>query len=1280
MNKIYRVVRNATTGAWVVASELATGRGGGKTSAVVGSGVLAIAVSVGLQSTAVAADINSDITVSGARGGTQPSPWDPQTIRLGYQAESSASLTITEGGIVNTPRYGYIGFGANSSASVVVDGDGSTWNTGDLVVGIGTSGTGSLSITDQGTVNAGFMSIGSGRGSTGIVNVTGPGSTLNSSDLWVGQPDGNGTLNIQDGAMVSTSTAKVGLGAGSVGAVTVAGAGSTWATTGELQIGSNATSAGSLAISDGATVTSGTTYIGNNEGSIGAVKVTGAGSNWVTSGVNFDVGANGSGTLIIENGGSVTSNATAGVGMGRGVGNNRTAEGSVLVTGAHSSWQIQNGLWVGINGTGKITIADQGSVVSGNSHIGNNPSSNGAVLIQDAGSTWTNQNLLVGFYGNASMDIAAGGKVTTQDYATVADQSASTSAVTVRGEGSQWQVGTALKVGNGGNGSLQISEGGSVTSGTGSIGNVSGSTGTVMVSGPGSNWTSIGTLDVGKAANGSLNITDQAAVVSGASSVGTNGNAVGNVTVASAGSSWTNSSVLVGQAGSGTMTIVDGGQVITHDYANVGDMAGANGNVNVVGDGSTWQVGSSINVGHEGAGTLNITDGGMVSSDFSRIGSEAGSEGTALVSGQGSAWDSAGLVSIGEYGKATLTVAEQGSIKASSVFLAASPDSIGTLNVGNGGLAGNVDATYIIGGDGAATVNFDHTDSVELAATMTGDLTVNKFNKGTARLLGENDYTGTTSVEAGTLQAGVAGALSGNSNFKVASAATLDLGGFDQNIASLDNAGAIAFTSNSNPAGRSGPVAGTTLTVAGDYVGNGGTLLMNTVLGGDNSVTDKLVVGGSTSGETFVQVKNAGGAGAITDNGIELINVAGASNGTFALQGRAVAGLYDYQLYQGGKATPDDGNWYLRSEAPPVPPENPTPPEGPATPENPGTPETPGTPENPATQEVPGVPENPNKPGKPTLRSEPGAYLGNQNAALRMFEHTMHDRVGEPGLTARKDSSEGYATWMRVRTGKLDSGKIGGQIDVDTNTTVMQLGVEKQFDVGTGRLHAGVMGGYGHATTDAKSNITDHKARGTVNGKNIGIYGTWFENPTGPEGAYVDTWLQYGDFDNTVKGDHLDSEKYKSRTWSGSLEAGYSFKLHQGESYGVYLEPQAQVIHTNYRSDDVREDNGTLVQSGKAGGTTTRLGARVYARSLDNSTNRIQPFAEVNWWSGGNKSSIAMDGERLGHDLPKNILETKVGAQFEIGRGWSGYSSVGYQQGSNSFSDVSGQVGVKFSF
>lgn len=65
---------------------------------------------------------------------------------------------------------------------------------------------------------------------------------------------------------------------------------------------------------------------------------------------------------------------------------------------------------------------------------------------------------------------------------------------------------------------------------------------------------------------------------------------------------------------------------------------------------------------------------------------------------------------------------------------------------------------------------------------------------------------------------------------------------------------------------------------------------MNTVLNGDDSVTDKLVVEGDTSGTTAVTVNNAGGTGAKTLNGIELIHVDGKSEGEFVQAGRIVAG------------------------------------------------------------------------------------------------------------------------------------------------------------------------------------------------------------------------------------------------------------------------------------------------------------------------------------------------------------------------------------------------------
>ncbi|WP_352873120.1 autotransporter outer membrane beta-barrel domain-containing protein, partial [Mesorhizobium sp. M1409] len=58
------------------------------------------------------------------------------------------------------------------------------------------------------------------------------------------------------------------------------------------------------------------------------------------------------------------------------------------------------------------------------------------------------------------------------------------------------------------------------------------------------------------------------------------------------------------------------------------------------------------------------------------------------------------------------------------------------------------------------------------------------------------------------------------------------------------------------------------MTISGDYVGNGGTIVLNTALGADGSVTDMLVVAGGTSGTGTLQVANFGGAGDQTLEGI----------------------------------------------------------------------------------------------------------------------------------------------------------------------------------------------------------------------------------------------------------------------------------------------------------------------------------------------------------------------------------------------------------------------------
>ncbi|WP_025199896.1 autotransporter outer membrane beta-barrel domain-containing protein, partial [Brucella sp. NF 2653] len=232
------------------------------------------------------------------------------------------------------------------------------------------------------------------------------------------------------------------------------------------------------------------------------------------------------------------------------------------------------------------------------------------------------------------------------------------------------------------------------------------------------------------------------------------------------------------------------------------------------------------------------------------------------------------------------------------------------LHIGAGGADGSLAGDVVNNG----RLVVDRTGELDLAGAISGLGDLTKTGAGTLTLSGANSYAGVTTVSAGRLVQGAADAFNAaSSRYDVAFGGTLDLGGFDTTLAALYNAGTI----NMNVG-----VAGSTLTVNGDYVGNDGTIIFNTVLGDDNSNTDKLMVGGDTAGNTNVQVVNRGGLGAQTVNGIEIINVRGQSNGVFSLvsdyrtkdgQKAVVGGAYAYTLHQGPAQGANDGNWYLVS-------------------------------------------------------------------------------------------------------------------------------------------------------------------------------------------------------------------------------------------------------------------------------------------------------------------------------------------------------------------------------
>ena len=517
-----------------------------------------------------------------------------------------------------------------------------------------------------------------------------------------------------------------------------------------------------------------------------------------------------------------------------------------------------------------------------------------------------------------------------------------------------------------------------------------------------------------------------------------------------------------------------------------------------------------------------------------------------------------------------------------------------------------------------------------------------------------------------------------NGAFENVTSAELSSGGHwqltgDSNVGQLavNNGGSVSLGSGSRH---------NSLTVTGDYTGAGGTLLFNTVLADDASATDKLVIIGSTSGQTNVVVNNAGGAGAQTVNGIQLIRVDGASNGMFNLAGRAVGGQYEYFLFKGGVASPADGGWYLRSELPTAPdPCNADPTLPGCTPVVPPVPDpcladpnAPGCVITPPDQCLidPNLPQC--LPPVPVLRPEPGAYLANQAAATQMFGIQMHDRNGG---TARGLSEHG--AWARVSRSQADYGVIGDQLSVNGDTDVLQLGTDvfTWGEGGRGRLAA--MLGSGRANNTVTSRLTGYSAKGRVEGRAIGIYASWLQDPAATTGLYLDAWANHAQFKNSVQGDALNEERYDSKADSASIEAGYGVQVANGERVAMFVEPQIQLSYTRFTSDSHTESSGTMIDGSDADGLTSRVGVRFFGHANTEVGNRVQPLVSVNWIHQSSDNVLHFDGERVAGGLPQDRYEAKAGASLQLGGRWSAWGDLGLQRGDGGYKDVIGQIGLR---
>lgn len=457
-----------------------------------------------------------------------------------------------------------------------------------------------------------------------------------------------------------------------------------------------------------------------------------------------------------------------------------------------------------------------------------------------------------------------------------------------------------------------------------------------------------------------------------------------------------------------------------------------------------------------------------------------------------------------------------------------------------------------------------------------------------------------------------------------------------------------SLTLNNGSVQWNGASVGTILTVVGDYHGDNGTLKLNTVLGDDSSLTDKLVVQGDTSGTTYVAVNNAGGSGDKTVNGIEVIHVDGISDGSFVKSGRIVAGSYEYDLRRGEGA--QTSNWYLM---------------------------------NAASTTVDPVPE------QPTIRPESGSYLANQAAANTMFNTRLHDRLGDTQYTDLLTGEQKVTSmWMRHVGGHTRFKDSSGQLSTQSNRYVMQLGgdIAQWSTNGLDRWHLGLMAGYGNSQSNTRSDVTRYHSRGQVTGYSAGVYGTWYANDAEKTGTYLDSWILYNWFNNKVYGDKLATEKYDSDGITASVEGGYSFLIAQrndGRS-NYWIQPKAQLTWMDVQADSHTEANGTRVKSQNDGNLQTRLGVKAFIKghsAIDDGKEReFQPFVEASWIYNTQSYGVTMNGISNYQAGTRNIGELKAGVEGQLGKNLHLWGNVAQQVGDKGYSDTQGMLGIKYAF
>jgi fibronectin-binding autotransporter adhesin len=146
----------------------------------------------------------------------------------------------------------------------------------------------------------------------------------------------------------------------------------------------------------------------------------------------------------------------------------------------------------------------------------------------------------------------------------------------------------------------------------------------------------------------------------------------------------------------------------------------------------------------------------------------------------------------------------------------------GTLQIGMGGSSGSIAGNIINNG----TLVFNRSDNFSIPGAISGTGSLIKQGAGTLTLGSAGSFTGSTTIQAGTLALGASGLLSDTAALTVGYETTLDLAGFDETVGSLSGSSRASVRLGSGTLTVGGNNASTTFN--GTISGTGGLIKTGT--------------------------------------------------------------------------------------------------------------------------------------------------------------------------------------------------------------------------------------------------------------------------------------------------------------------------------------------------------------------------------------------------------------------------------------------------------------------